>query len=66
MRRRGHREEKSPENLSGNTSYCVDNRDEHLLEVFETAKTLFAENVKSVENFMTAESKMFNPAFLIH
>lgn len=57
MRRRGHREEKSPEDQSENISSCVDNRDEHLLEVFEAAKTLFAENVKSVENFISAESE---------
>ena len=55
MRRRGHKEEKDLNDGSENNSSAVDNRDEHLLEVFEAAKTLFADNVKSVENFINAE-----------
>ena len=55
MRRRGQRGEKDAKDQIVNNSTEFDNRDEHLLEVFEAAKTLFAENIKTVENFMNAE-----------
>lgn len=58
MRRRGHKEDKnSADEVENINLSAVDNRDEHLLEVFETAKNLFAENVKSVENFINAEAE---------
>lgn len=55
MRRRNNREDASDSNVSlssdantttaHSTSDTVDNRDEHLLEIFEEAKNLFSENL---------------------
>ena len=62
MRRRGHNKEPSDadsddQNSEINTcdSPLLENRDELLIEVYETAKSLFSENLKNVENMMSPE-----------
>lgn len=59
MRRRGSqkdRDSSGDDNTEDSLQNTVDNRDEHLLEVFEAAKSLFTDKLKSVDDFMNGRN----------
>ena len=66
MRRRGHKEASSTNSDDQNNesnrcdSPLLENRDELLIEVYETAKSLFSEKLKNVEDIMATELQKEN------